>query len=71
MVFFYHYGGVEIINEMTLKHYQGDFFACLNQMTSELVSTNFCSGALLKSHNLPSHPLLKPCKLSISYATAP
>ena len=30
-----------------------------------------CTQPLLKSHNLPSHPLLKPCKLSISYATAP
>ena len=53
VVFFYYDRGVEIINDMTLKHCHRDFFACFNQMTSELVSTNFSSGA---AHSLPMPP---------------
>ena len=67
VVFFYCDRGVEIINEMTLKHCHRDFFACFNQITSELVSTNFCSGAvILFSTNAPNLSSSHTTSLEIS-----
>ena len=67
LFFFYYDRGVEIINEMTLKHCHRDFFACFKQITSELVSTNFCSGAvILFSTNAPNLSSSHTTSLEIS-----